>query len=593
MKREEVKTQYKWATEEIYASDELWEEAFDSLEKKMNFAKYVGKLNDRDTLLEFLKANDEFSIEFERIMLYSNLKHDEDASVSKYSAYDSKIEMLYAKYAQEVAFYEPELASLDESYLKSLLNDKDFSDYDYQFRCLIKNKPHVLPVGEEKLMALASESLSTFANTFGVLDNVDLPLPEIEYEGKNIKLTHGTYGIITHGSDRNKRKEAYEKYYATYNSLLNTITSTYFGSVKKDVFLSRAYKFNSCLEMALFQEDVDKCVYENLLSAVDGGVKYMHRYISDRKKLFGYDKLYFYDLNAPLVSNVEVKMDYDKAFNYVIEGLAPLGKEYQRLLKLAHDNRWIDVEETEGKRSGAYSAGIKAIHPFVLLNYKPTTNDIFTIAHELGHSLHSYFTNLKQPYAKSSYKIFVAEVASTVNEVLLLKHMLANAEDVALKRYLLSYYLDTIRATLYRQTMFAEFEYKTHSAVENGEPLTKELMCSIYAELGKKYYGDDIEHDYNISCEWARVPHFYRAFYVYKYATGITSAINIANRILKEGQPAIKDYFEFLSGGCATDPVSLLKLAGVDLTTKQPFDFAMKEFAATLEELEKLSGING
>jgi oligoendopeptidase F len=291
------------------------------------------------------------------------------------------------------------------------------------------------------------------------------------------------------------------------------------------------------------------------------------------------------------VDDVEVKMPYDEAYAYVIKGLAPLGKEYQALLQKGHDERWIDVEETEGKRSGAYSTGVKGIHPFVLLNYQPTTSDIFTIAHEMGHSLHTYFSCKNQPDAKSDYRIFVAEVASTVNEVLLLKFMLSDAKDVNLKKYLLNYYLDTIRATLHRQTMFAEFEYKAHDMVEKGEPLTKENLCALYGEIGKNYYGDAIEHDYNISTEWCRIPHFYSAFYVYKYSTGIITAMNIAHKILTEGEPAVKNYFKFLSGGSSTDPVSLLKLAGVDLTKEQPFNFAMKEFEDTLNEFEKLMGI--
>ena len=424
-----------------------------------------------------------------------------------------------------------------------------------------------------------------------MIDNADLPLPEIELDAKKVKLSHGLYGLVIHSADRDKRKEVYEKYYGAYTGLLNTITSIYYGNVKKDVFYSKAYKFNSCLERALFEEDVDRAVYDNLLSSVEKSFPAMHRYIADRKRILGYDKLYFYDIYAPLVADVDFKMSYDDAYDYVIKGLAPLGKDYQALLKKGHDERWIDVEETEGKRSGAYSTGVTGVHPFVLLNYQPTLSDVFTIAHEMGHSLHTYFSAENQPYAKADYRIFVAEVASTVNEVLLLKYMYANAQDDNLKKYLLNYYLDTIRATLHRQTMFAEFEFKAHDMVEKGEPLTKENLCAMYAELGKRYYGDAIEHDYNISCEWCRIPHFYNAFYVYKYSTGIITAMNIAHRILIEGEKAVKDYFKFLSGGSSTDPVSLLKYAGVDLTTSAPFDFAMTEFDETLREFEKLMGL--
>ena len=372
---------------------------------------------------------------------------------------------------------------------------------------------------------------------------------------------------------------------------MNTITANYYGNVKKDVFLSRVYNFDSCLDHALFSEDVDKKVYENLLESVTENCSVMHRYIADRKKILDVDKLYFYDVYAPLVEDAEIKMSYDEAYEYVVEGLAALGSEYQALLRKGHDERWIDVEETEGKRSGAYSAGVYGVHPFVLLNYQPTLSDIFTIAHEMGHSLHTYFSQKNQPYAKSDYKIFVAEVASTVNETLLLKYMLGKVNDVKIKKYLLNYYLDSVRATLHRQTMFAEFEYEAHKMVENGTPLTRENLCEVYAGIGKKYYGEAIEHDYEISCEWCRIPHFYSSFYVYKYATGIISAMNIVNKILTEGESAIKNYFKFLSGGSSTDPVSLLKLAGVDLETKQPFDFAMKEFEKTLLEFEKLMEI--
>ncbi len=591
MQRDQVNEKYKWAIEDIYPSDEEWEKDYASAENSINFSRYSGKLSDRTQLLAFLKENDRFMQRAEALAVYAYMKHDEDAREAKYTAYNGKIGMLFAKYSSDVAFYEPEMAKQSEQYLASLVEDEQFSDYDYQLGQLIKRKAHVLSEPEEKLMALAGESLSSFKETFGMIDNADLPLPEIELDGKTVRLSHGVYGLIMHSPDAAKRKEAYEKYYGAYKSLLNTITSVYYGNVKKDVFYSRAYKFNSCLERALFEEDVDRAVYDNLLASVEKSFPAMHRYIADRKKLLGCEKLYFSDIYAPLVADVDFKMNYDEAYDYVIKGLAPLGKDYQALLERGRDERWIDVEETEGKRSGAYSTGVTGVHPFVLLNYQPTLNDVFTIAHEMGHSLHTYFSSKNQPYAKSDYRIFVAEVASTVNEVLLLKYMLAHAGDENLKKYLLNYYLDTIRATLHRQTMFAEFEFRAHDMVEKDQPLTKENLCELYGELGKKYYGDAIEHDYNISCEWCRIPHFYTAFYVYKYSTGIITAINIAHRILSEGESAVSDYFKFLSGGSSTDPVSLLKLAGVDLTSRAPFDFAMAEFDDTLKRFEKLMGL--
>ncbi len=591
MKREEVQLSRKWRIEDIYPDDGEWESDFKKAESMLDFSAFAGRLSDRETLLKMLKYNDETVQLLEKLGIYAHMRHDEDSSDPKYTAFDARMGGLFSKYSVETAFFEPEMAKLDEAYLESLIADEDFSDYDYQLRLILKSRPHAISEQEEKLIGMAGEVFDTFRETFGMIDNVDLPLADIEWEGKTVKLTHGMYGIALRSDDRAKRKEAYDKYYAAYISLLNTITSVYYGNVKTDVFFSKAYKYDSCLEHALFAEDVDRAVYDNLISAVDSSLPSMHRYIADRKKILGYDKLYFYDVYAPLVKGVEVKLDYDEAFAYVIKGLAPLGKDYQALLKKGYEERWIDVEETEGKRSGAYSIGCKGIHPYVLMNYQPTLFDVFTIAHEMGHALHTYFSSANQPWAKSNYKIFVAEVASTVNEVLLLKYMLSETKDAELKKYLLNYHLDSMRATLYRQTMFAEFEYEAHTRAERGEPLTRDSLCTLYAEIGKKYYGNAIEHDYNISCEWARIPHFYSAFYVYKYATGFTAAINIANRILTVGDAAVRDYFKFLSSGSSSDPVSLLKLAGVDLSTEEPFKIATKEFEDTLTEFEKLMGV--
>ncbi len=591
MKRQDVKTERKWKVEDIYQSDELWEEDFKKALDIPDFAKYSGRLGDKSLLLQFFKEDDEYSKLIEKLAVYAHLRHDEDISVTKYTAQYSRMFPLFSQYSAARAFFEPEMAKLSDEYLESVAAAPDFSAYDYIIRRVIKGKAHTVSEAEERIIGMSYEVFNSFSDTFAMIDNLDLPLPEIEFNGKTQKLTHGLYGIILHSSDKAKRKEAYDKYYAAYGSLLNTIASTYIGNVKSDVLLSKVYKFGSCLERALFDEDVDKCVYDNLLNAVNKNLVSMHRYIADRKQLLGYDKMYFCDVYAPLVDGVDFKLSYDEAYAYVVKGLGVLGKDYQALLNMAYNERWLDVEETEGKRNGAYSASCYGVHPFVLLNYHPSVSEVFTIAHEMGHSLHTYFSHKNQPYAKSSYKIFVAEVASTVNEVLLLKYMLNEATEINLKKYLLNYYLDTIRATLHRQTMFAEFEVAAHSALERGEALTKDSMCQMYADIGKKYYGDQIEHDVNISFEWARIPHFYNSFYVYKYATGITAAINIANRILKYGDSAVKDYMKFLSGGSSTDPVSLLKLAGVDLTKEEPFDVAMNEFDETLKEFEKLMGI--
>ena len=337
MKRNEVKQQYKWNTSDIFSSDEEWEKCFKQAESSLCFSEFAGKLHNSDSLLEFYREDDRFSILLERLAIYANLKHDEDAGISKYGAYYAKVVSLYSKYSTELAFFEPEMAKIDESYLKSLLSDERFSDYDYSIKKIIKRKSHTVSEQEERLIGMSGEIFESFRETFGMIDNLDLPLPEIEWEGESVKLSHGTYGIILHSENRDKRKEAYEKYYGAYKSLINTITSVYHGNVKKDVYLSKVYKYGSCLEHALFNEDVDRIVYDNLLKTVDKNLPSMHRYISDRKKLLGYDKLYFYDIYAPLVQGADLKLTFDEAYDYVIKGLAPLGKEYQALLKKGYD----------------------------------------------------------------------------------------------------------------------------------------------------------------------------------------------------------------------------------------------------------------
>ena len=588
MERKDVENKYKWKVEDIFPSDEAWEKSFSEAEKMIDFSEFEGKLGDRQIMVRFTQKDQETSKKLERLHLYAHMRHDEDTRIAKYTAMQSRAMSLIVKYSSAIAFVQPELTALPEETLKAYAADPALNDYDYFFRQIIKDKPHILSAQEEKLLAMGGEVYSQFQNVFSMIDNADIQLGEVtDSEGNKIALTHGVYGVILHGEDRDLRKKAFERYYQAYISLTNTIAATYYGNVKKDVFLTQARKYPSCLARALSNEDVDVSVYNNLIAAVNDSLPSMHRYIALRKKMLGLEEQHMYDIYAPLVGDAELKLPYEKACDLVIEGLAPLGKEYQALLRKGFDEGWVDVCETAGKRSGAYSTGIYGIHPFALLNYQQTTHDVFTIAHEMGHSLHTYFSNTNQPYAKADYRIFVAEVASTVNEVLLLKHILSTAEDPALKKYLLNYYLDTIRTTLHRQTMFAEFEAIAHEMVEKGQPLTSENLCEVYLGLNKKYYGDSIVHDKEIAYEWSRIPHFYTSFYVYKYSTGIISAISIANRILREGESAVKDYMAFLSSGGSNDPVSLLKLAGVDLTKKEVFDNAMKEFDEVLTAFER------
>ena len=588
MERKDVQEKYKWKVSDVFESDEKWEEAFSSLEKRVDFEKYKGTLGTVEGLLAFFGAEEAFAVDAMRVYLYAFMKHDEDVRETKYNSYLARVMSLFSDLDEKTAFSTPELTALPDETLDKFIADPRLKDHDYMLSRIKAQKAHILSEKEERILAQSGQALSCANDVFEMLDNAELNLPEIEFEGKKVRLSHGLYSVLVNGKDRAKRKEAYELYYSAYKKIINTLATTYFGNVKKDIFYQKARGYDSCLEMALFEEDVDRSVYDNLVKAVGDHVPLMHRYIALRKKLMGLDTMYMYDVYPSLVEDAELKLSYEEAYELVLKGLSPLGEEYGALLRRGRDERWIDVCETDGKRSGAYSIGIFGNHPFVLLNYQKTTHDVFTIAHEMGHSIHSYFSNASQPFAKSDYKIFVAEVASTVNEVLLLKYLIKTTEDTRLKKYLLNYFMDMIRTTLFRQTQFAEFEEKAHAMAESGEPLNKDNLSALYKSLNEKYYGEAVVHDDNIAIEWARIPHFYRSFYVYKYSTGITAAICIADKILSEGQPAVENYFKFLSGGCSTDPVSLLKIAGADLTKEETFLAAMKEFGQALDEFETL-----
>lgn len=588
MERKEVETQYRWKTEDIFGSDEAWEAAFAALETLPDVSSFRGNLNTAENVAAYFALTDAYEIRLMRVYLYAFLKHDEDVRVTKYNAYVAKVMSLFTRYGAETSFAVPELTALPEETLAAIAADERLKDYDYSLKRLIARKKYVLSEKEELILAQTSEPLSVAGDVFDMLDDAELNLPYMIYQGKRVRLSHGLYSVIMSGSDREARAKAFKKYYSAYEKIINTLATTYYGNVKKDIFYKNVRGYESCLQAAIFEEDVSRDVYDNLVSAVDTYAPVMHRYMEVRKKTLGLDEMHMYDLPIPLVEDAELRLSFEDAFELVLKGLSPLGEEYNALLRKGRDERWIDVCETEGKRGGAYSIGIYGNHPYVLLNYQQTTHDVFTIAHEMGHALHSYFSNGNQPYAKADYKIFVAEVASTVNEVLLLKYLLHTTEDKKLKKYLLNYFMDMIRTTLFRQTQFACFEQEAHAMAERGEPLNKDNLSALYYSLNKKYYGDALTHDKQIAIEWARIPHFYRSFYVYKYATGITAAIAIAGKILSEGKPAVERYFEFLKGGCSTDPVSLLKGAGADLTDKETFASAMREFEAALAEFESL-----
>ena len=589
LNRQDVPANRKWRPEDIFPTLEAWEAKFSEVESRIDFSCYEGKLADKHTFLACMEAVNSVVYDMNHLGVYAFIRYDEDTRNDEMAALNSRVSMLEMKLSAAVAFITPELTALPVETLEDFMKDSMLKDYDYTIAGIIRQKPHVLSKETEAILAEGGRVFGGYQQVFTMLDNADFPFPTIKVDGERVKLSHGLYGVLLHSPDRKVRRAAFQAYYKTYISLINTITATYVGNVDKDVFIAKARKYESCLAMAMDSEDVDIKVYRNLLKSVKKGLPLLHRYYRARKKLLGLKSMHMYDVYVSPIEDAEMKLDYEDAFKLVKEGLAPLGERYAALLQEAHDNGWIDVEETEGKRNGAYSISVYGLpHPYVLLNYQQTTNEIFTIAHELGHAMHSYFSAAAQPQEKADYRIFVAEVASTVNEILLIKHLLKVTEDKKLKKYLLSYYMDTLKGTLFRQTQFAEFEYMAHEKAERGEPLTKEVMCDMYLTLNKKYYGRSVVSDPEIAYEWARIPHFYRAFYVYKYATGIISAVSIAERIYAEGQPAVDDYFKFLSSGGSDSPVELLKLAGVDLTKPDAFNACMDAFKAALEEFEAL-----
>ena len=588
MKRSEIDVKYTWNTDDIISSKKEFIDRCALLKKAIKFSNFKGKLNNAKTIYDCFNKMYEVLGELEVLSVYAMLKKDEDGNDPVANELSCLVEELGVKFSFEVSFVEPELSRLSKDELTKLLNDPLLKDYNLEIEKIIKYLPHILSEETERVLSLGGKVYGGYHDAFSMLDNVDLDFPTIKVDGKKVKVTHATYSMLLQHEDPLVRRKAFKAYYNAYSKVLNTITTLYKGSVDKDVFLSKARNFKSSLSQAMLGEDVDERVYSSLIKNVHKALPLVHRYVDDRKKVLN-KTLHMYDLYVPLTDSAELKLDYEEAFELVIEGLKPLGLEYKNLLLKAKNDRWIDVYENDGKRSGAYSVSVYNVsHPFVLLNHTKTTHSVFTIAHELGHAMHSYFSNLNQPQSKADYKIFVAEVASTVNEILLIKHLIKTSKSNDDKKYFLSYYLDTIRTTLFRQTMFSEFEEKAHSLAEKGEPFTKEKLNQIYLKLNKKYYGKSVVSDKEISYEWARIPHFYRAFYVYKYATGIISAIAIAERILNGGEKEVKEYFNFLSSGCSDSPTELLKLTGVDLIDGDAMELAFKSFENALIEFENL-----
>ena len=589
LERKKVNDRYKWKVSHIVENDEVWNEKFQAIVAEFQILPtYKGKLGDDATLLEFLKKQDELTIELIKLYLYAHMNSDADTRDDNYQQMQRRIQSALVMISSSLSFVETEICLRSEEQLLALSKQPEFSDYSYMLEKLAKDKKHVLSEEVEKVLADVGSFSGGFREAFSMFDNADVKFKKITIDGVETEMSHGVYGYALQSADQATRQAAFESMFGAYKDHINTIAALYGNHVKKDAFYAKTKKYDSCLSMALEQNDVDPAAYENLIKTVDENCKYMHKYMAFRKKALGVEKLNMWDLHTSIVKDVDIAVPYEKAYKMVKEALRPLGEEYQGLLTEAYENGWIDVCETKGKRSGAYSTSTYGCHPFVLLNYQQTSHDIFTIAHELGHAMHSHYSQENQPFSKSDYVIFVAEIASTVNEVLMLKYLISKTKDVEMKKYLLSYYLDMFRTTLFRQTMFAEFELEAHKLAEADAPITANALSEIYYNLNKKYYGKAVTHNDLIRYEWARIPHFYTSFYVYQYATGITAAISIANNILKNGEKAFKGYKQFLSAGGSMPPIEILKLAGVDLTTEEPFKVAMKEFKDTLNELIKI-----
>lgn len=587
--RNQIEDKYKWDLTPMFASDEKWQEEFDALSAKLpRLDEYAGRLDCEENILACLKLSDELSASYGELYVYAYQRRDEDAGVAKYCAMCDKIDALGVKLGEKSAYITPELTALDGEFLLALSRKEEFADYDYQLCEIVRRKQHTLSAAEEKLLAGVGLFSDGFHDAFNMFDSLDVKFkPVRDEDGRRVEMSHGVYSKLLASSDRKVRKAAFNSMFAAYGDMLHTVGQLYAGNVKKDWFFARARKYPDCLTRAMSGENVPRIVYDNLIKSVHGGLKYLHGYMGWRAEKMGLAKLHMYDLHVPVVSEYKLSVSYEEACEIVKKALAPLGEEYLSHIREAMENRWIDVYENKGKRTGAYSWGTYRSHPYVLLNYNGTAHDVFTIAHELGHSMHSYYSDKNQPSSKAQYEIFVAEVASTVNEVLLLKYMLEHSRDEQEREYLLTYYLDMFRTTLFRQTQFAEFEEKAHALAEKDMPVTCDALNEEYLKINKLYYGKNVVSDKQIAWEWARIPHFYRSFYVYKYATGLTSAVSIARGILSGGEKEKEGYMKFLSAGGSMPPVEILKLAGVDLTTEVPFENAMREMADTLGLLKR------
>lgn len=590
--RSEIKVEDTWKLEDIFASDDAWEKEFEEVKALIpQMEKFKGKLGESaQTLYDALQEQDELTMRVSKLYTYAHMRYDQDTTNSFYQGLNDRIKTLYTQIASALSYVTPEILSIEESKIKQYMAEhKELKLYAHALDEITRERPHILSESEEALLAQASEVLGSSSNTFGMLNNADLEFPSIKDEnGEEVEITHGRYIRFLESSDRRVREEAFKAVYETYGKFKNTFASTLSGTVKKDNFSARVRNYNSARHSALSTNNIPEEVYDNLVKTVNDNLHLLHRYIDLRKKVLGIEELHMYDLYTPLVKDVKMEVTYEEAKDYILKGLKPLGEDYLNVLKEGFENRWVDVHENKGKRSGAYSSGTYGTNPYILMNWQDNVNNLFTLAHEFGHSVHSYYTRKTQPYPYGDYSIFVAEVASTCNEALLNDYLLKTIDDEKQRLYLLNHYLEGFRGTVFRQTMFAEFEHDVHVRAQNGEPLTPELLTKLYYDLNKKYFGDNLVIDEEIGLEWARIPHFYYNYYVYQYATGFSAAAALSKQILEEGNAAVERYVGFLKSGSSDYPIEVLKKAGVDMTTSQPIEEALAVFEEKLTEMERL-----
>ena len=593
MKRIEQKVEDTWCLEDMFESDDFWEEEFGRLQRMIfQYEDFEGTLGESaDRLLEYLKFNDETNLLMERLYVYANMRYHQDMANSMYQEFAARAQKLMVEMSGASAFAEPEILEITTEKINVFFNENpELETYKRYISEILRGKNHTLDKKTETILAKSRQMANAAENIFSMYNGADIKFPSITTEeGEEIEITHGNFVPLLESTDREVRKAAFEGVYETYGKMRNTLAATFAANLDQANFYAQVRKFSSAREMYLYGSNIPESVYDNLIETVHKNMDKMHKYVSLRKKILDVSELHMYDLYTPIAKAPDTKYSFEAAKDIVLEGLAPMGEEYIKVLEEGFDNRWIDVYENEGKRSGAYSWGAYGTHPYVLMNYHGTLDHVFTLAHEMGHAIHSYYSDANQPYVNAGYKIFVAEVASTCNESLLIQHLLKITEDEEEKTYLINHFLEQFKGTLYRQTMFAEFEKIAHSMVQNGEGVTADRLCEIYYNLNKKYFGDDIVIDKEIELEWARIPHFYNPFYVYQYATGLSAAIALSKRILEEGKPAVEDYMKFLTGGSSQDPIELLKIAGVDMTSSEPIETALELFGNLLEELQKIT----